>query len=141
MRKLKIGQTVHFDHIASPEYDDKDNRTIKAQRIKPMIGKIVGIAVKREGRFYKANGSSNWSGYEDYTQAYLSVSKDVQLWEVKTGYRNKVLHVFDEHIKPVVMDDVILMNEIKNWDIPYTAPKPTTIINEVSIKENCGTVS
>lgn len=126
MRKLKIGQTVHFDHIALPEYDEKDNRTIKAQRIKPMIGKIVGIAVKREGQFHSGTPATSWNDGCD-GQADLSISKDIKVWEVKTGYRNKVLHVFDEHANVVF--------SFAPLDIPYCAPKPT-IINEVPIKED-----
>lgn len=97
MQDFWIGQVVSFDHIAESVYEG-DNRKVIFTEVHPMMGAIVGIACKQEGTYEKGNPKP-WYG-EDYDPPFLSVSKVISLWEVRTGWRNRPVLVSDDHAKP-----------------------------------------
>ncbi|MBU0959831.1 MAG: hypothetical protein KKB31_07830, partial [Nanoarchaeota archaeon] len=75
-------------------------RVIESKQIEPVIGKVVGIAARREGQYNEGHsfGYNYYHGEEDYIPPYLEVSKTVYVWLVRTGMLNKAIEVLDADI-------------------------------------------
>lgn len=126
MKEFYIGQIVSFDHVAAPEYIARERKIVN-QRIKPLYGVVTGQVVKREGTYHSGGGGGVY-GDGDFDPPYLSISRDVRLWEVRTGMRNKPLHVADEHIQAVADDTLIGLNTANEYVAPFVGPTPSYIM-------------
>lgn len=116
MQDLWIGQVVSFDHIAESIYEGDDKKVVFTE-VHPMMGVIVGIACKQEGTYSKGSSGGWWNDGEIDPPSF-SVSKVIQLWEVRTGWRNRPVLVSDDHAKPT--DEV--------FKLPTQSLKPQRII-------------
>lgn len=103
MQDLSIGQPVLVSAVADTNYNGA-NKILYREPYHPFQAVVTGIKVKHLGKAVKS--------YYDHP-CYLAVSKQVRLWEVRTGMENKPLLVHDE--------DLI---KCRVFEIPRIAPKP-----------------
>lgn len=113
-RKFRIGQPVevNLNHQVAVDYEDggryrKVKRAIdwgiKKETNDPVLAIVTGAKLFQEGTYHAGGGSSRFSNYgghyEDYEPAYLSFDRNVEVWAVRTGYRNKEIYFFEQDLK------------------------------------------
>ena len=111
-RKFRIGQPVkvNLNHRVKVDYDHKNYRRVKrtlewgykTDTDNLVLAIVTGVKTFKEGQYYKGSDSvfSYGSSYEDYEPAYLAAQNIVNVWAVRTGYRNKEIYFFEEDLKP-----------------------------------------
>ena len=124
-RIYKIGQLVlvNLNREARPGYDASDNRRVKraiewdsykAHTDDLVLARITGVKCFWEGKYNQGSRAIAGYGshYEDYEQAYTTQDKQITVWGVRLGYKNKEIYFFPEDIQRL---DFVAMGQ----DIPY----------------------
>jgi len=112
-RKFRIGQPVevNLNHQVVVDYEDggryrKVKRAIdwgiKKETNDLVLAIVTGAKLFREGTYHAGGTSSHGfiSNYDDYEPAYLSFDRNVEVWAVRLGYKNKEIYFFEEDLKP-----------------------------------------
>ncbi len=122
MKAFNIGDTVQVSAFASVDYHEENEKTCRAYNTIPFLAVVTGKSVKQLGT-YSCGRGGGLAGYdnEDYTPPTLIVGGTVTLWEVKTGWLNKVILVRDEDL---VKSDFVLR-------LPQTGRKPQRSFTEI----------
>ena len=107
-RKFRIGQPVqvNLNHRAIADYEDEgkirrvrraEDWGIHTETNDLVLAVVTGSKLFQEGEYHAGNNAPTGYGssYDDYEPAYLSFTRNVQVWGVRTGYRNKEIYFFE----------------------------------------------
>lgn len=111
-RKFRIGQPVrvNLNYRVKVDYDQKEYRRvkrtlewgIKTETNDLVLAIVTGVKTFQEGQYHKGSSSVFGYGgsYDDYEPAYLVPEKIVDVWAVRTGYKNKEIYFFEKDLTP-----------------------------------------
>ena len=113
------------------DYDENDNplvyentftkkvkytkRVIEREQIKPAVGKVVGMAARMNGKYHRERHNYDPLRGSDYESGYLSFTKVIYVWLVRTGMLNKAIEVLDADIS-------LWKGEVKTFPLKYMSP-------------------
>jgi len=100
-------------------------RVIISKEINPIVGKVVGMAARMKGDYYSGNRQYSYNGEYDYEPGYLSNTKVIYVWLVRTGMLNKQIEVLDS--------DISLHKGKKDFPLKYMPPWSDDLRKAVSI--------
>ena len=127
-RKFRIGQPVlvNLNHRVKVDYELSKNRRVKraedwgihTETNDLVLAIVTGAKLFQEGEYHAGNSAPTGYGsmYGDYEPAYLSFDKNVEVWGVRTGYRNKEIYFFEGDLK--VTESQVMMDQVYKSD-PY----------------------
>jgi len=131
-RKFRIGQPVrvNLNYRIKVDYDQNYYRRvkrtlewgIKTETNDLVLAIVTGVKTFQEGQYHKGSSSVFGYGgsYDDYEPAYLVPEKIVDVWAVRTGYKNKEIYFFEEDL--VVTESLKMFDQwmcFPTKDIPY----------------------
>jgi hypothetical protein len=133
-RKFKIGQLVkvNLNQQAIADYDEGDRKVMrkvdwegyKKEQDDLVLAKITGVKTFQTGTYH----AGSRGGYEyEAEPAYFTPDKNVNVWAVRLGYRNKELYFFEADITPFDHKgiEIVTFKQIKDsasndsLDIPW----------------------
>lgn len=129
-RKFRIGQPVkvNLNHRVKMDYEDggKYRRAKRAidwgvhtETNDLVLAIVTGAKLYQEGDYHAGSTGpvySYSSDYPEYEPGYLSFKNSVEVWAVRTGYRNKEIYFFEGDLK--VTESQVMMDQVYKSD-PY----------------------